>query len=274
MDNDIDPKILEEIRKLSISSNVKFNRFFGDLTPETKNVLETIIRHYIPKLKSIKNLTIQKYAAHDKGRGRITDMEIEMIDGESIWVEMQNWNEKIEEVKFSRWDDLKHLQLKKAKGRKCYLFVLLNVKESEEEYKIWDGFRDLEAIRYSMKPDYHDRGMNEEIFPEEADGVIIFLNTERLSGRKDTLGDIFHDLLVPGNVELKNKDMEKRRKEVFTDEEIRKMCIEEQKLVDKFTEENRISDIKFMYTEGISPEKIAKGTKLTLEKVKKILEIE
>ena len=60
MDNDIDPKILEEIRKLSISSNVKFNRFFGDLTPETKNVLETIIRHYIPKLKSIKNLTIQK----------------------------------------------------------------------------------------------------------------------------------------------------------------------------------------------------------------------
>ena len=60
MDNDIDPKILEEIRKLSISSNVKFNRFFGDLTPETKNVLETIIRHYIPKLKSIKNLTIQE----------------------------------------------------------------------------------------------------------------------------------------------------------------------------------------------------------------------
>ena len=125
-----------------------------------------------------------------------------------------------------------------------------------------------------MKPDYHDGGMNEEIFPEEADGVIIFLNTERLSGRKDTLGDIFHDLLVPGNVELKNKDMEKRRKEVFTEEEVRKMCIEEQKLVDKFTEENRISDIKFMYTEGISPEKIAKGTKLTLEKVKKILEIE
>ena len=51
----------------------------------------------------------------------------------------------------------------------------------------------------------------------------------------------------------------------------RKTCNEEQKLVDKFTEEDRISDIKFMYTEGISPEKIAKGTKLTLEKVKKIL---
>ena len=38
----------------------------------------------------------------------------------------------------------------------------------------------MEAIRYPMKPDYHDGGMNEEIFPEEADGVIIFLNTERL----------------------------------------------------------------------------------------------
>ena len=57
--------------------------------------------------------------------------------------------------------------------------------------------------------------MDEEIFPEEADGVITFLNTERLSRRKDTLGDIFHDLLIPGNEELKNKDMEKRRKEVF-----------------------------------------------------------
>lgn len=29
------------------------------------------------------------------------------------------------------------------------------------------------------------------------------------------------------------------------------MCIEEQKLVDKFTEENRVSDIKFMFSEGI-----------------------
>ena len=57
--------------------------------------------------------------------------------------------------------------------------------------------------------------MGEEIIPEEAGGVIMFLNIERLSGRKDTLGDIFHGLLIPGNEELKNKDMEKRRKEVF-----------------------------------------------------------
>ena len=57
--------------------------------------------------------------------------------------------------------------------------------------------------------------MKEEIFLEEADGVIMFLNTERLSRRKDTLGDIFHDLLIPVNEELKNKDMEKRIKEVF-----------------------------------------------------------
>ena len=95
--------------------------------------------------------------------------------------------------------------------------------------------------------------MDEETFPEEADGVITFLNTERLSRRKDTLGDIFHDLLIPGNEELKNKDMGKRRKEVFT-------------------EENRVSDIKFMFSEGISPERIAEVTKLSLEKIKKILE--
>ena len=29
------------------------------------------------------------------------------------------------------------------------------------------------------------------------------------------------------------------------------MCIEEQKPVDKFTEENRVSDIKFMFSAGI-----------------------
>ena len=95
--------------------------------------------------------------------------------------------------------------------------------------------------------------MDEETFPEEADGVITFLNTERLSRRKDTLGDIFHNLLIPENEELKNKDMGKRRKE-------------------DFTEENRVSDIKFMFSEGISPERIAEGTKLPLEKIKKILE--
>ena len=64
--------------------------------------------------------------------------------------------------------------------------------------------------------------MDEETFPEEADGVITFLNTERLSRRKDTLGDIFHGLSIPGNEELKNKDMEKRRKEVFIEVEERK----------------------------------------------------
>ena len=63
MDYNIDPEILDEIRKLSLSSNTKFHRFFGDLTPETKKVLETIIRHYIPGVKSIKRMIIQKYSA-------------------------------------------------------------------------------------------------------------------------------------------------------------------------------------------------------------------
>ena len=271
---DFDPKILEKIRKFSLSSDIKFNRFFSELTPETKRILETIIRHYIPGVKRIKSMVVQKYAAHDKGRGRITDIEIEMMDGENIWVEMQNWNEKKEEIRFRRWDDERHLQLKKAKGRRCYLFVLFNTKEDEEEYRVWNGFRDTESIRYAMKPNYHNREMDEEIFPEEANGVIMFLNMEKLSRRKDALGDIFHDLLVSGNVELKNKDMETRRKEVFTEEEETRMCYEERKLVEEMTEEYRIKDIKFMYSEGISPEKISKGINYPLEKVKKILEME
>ena len=214
-------------------------------------------------MKSIKNMLVQKYAAHDKGRARITDIEIEMVEGENIWVEMQNWNEKKEEVAVRRWEDLRHLQLKKAKGRKCYLFVLFNTKESEEEYKIWNGFRDVESVRYSMKPDYHDPQMDEEFFPEEADGVIMLLNTEKLSKRNDALGDIFSDLLVPGNVELKKKDMEKRRKEVFTEEEELAMCYEEQKMHERLLErresKNRIEDIKFMASHGITAEEISEG---------------
>ena len=179
---------------------------------------------------------------------------------------------------FRRWEDERHLQIKKAKGRKCYLFVLLNPRETEKEYKIWDGFRDVEAIRYSMKPDYHDPQMDEEFFPEEADGVIMLLNTEKLSKRSDALGDIFSDLLVPGNVELKNKDMEKRRKEVFTEEEVRKMCYEEQKmherLLEHALEKSRIQDIKFMASRGITADEISEGINYPLEKVKKILEME
>ena len=74
------------------------------------------------------------------------------------------------------------------------------------------------------------------------------------------------------------KDMEKRRKEIFTEEEVIKMCYEEQKLVEKFAEEiaekKRIPDIKFMASRGISAEDISEGTQLPLEKVKKILETE
>ena len=88
--------------------------------------------------------------------------------------------------------------------------------------------------------------------------------------------------MVLGNVELKNKDMEKRRKEVFTEEEVIKMCYEEQKLVEKFAEEiakeiaekKRIPDIKFMASHGITAEEISEGINYPLEKVKKILEME
>ena len=71
---------------------------------------------------------------------------------------------------------------------------------------------------------------------------------------------------------MKNKDVGQNRKGFYTADKERKTCNEEQKLVDKVTEENRVSDIKFMFSEGISPERIAEVTKLSLEKIKKILE--
>ena len=45
-----------------------------------------------------------------------------------------------------------------------------------------------------------------------------------------------------------------------------------ERLIEYALERILIKDIKFMYAEGISPERIAKGVNLPLEKVKKILE--
>ena len=77
---------------------------------------------------------------------------------------------------------------------------------------------------------------------------------------------------------MKNKDMEKRRKEVFTEEEVRKMCYEEQKmherLLEHALEKSRIQDIKFMASRGITADEISEGINYPLEKVKKILEME
>ena len=47
-----------------------------------------------------------------------------------------------------------------------------------------------------------------------------------------------------------------------------------ERLIEYALEKKRAQDIKFMYSEGISPERIAKGINLPLEKVKKILETE
>ena len=47
-----------------------------------------------------------------------------------------------------------------------------------------------------------------------------------------------------------------------------------ERLIEYALEKKRAQDIKFMYSEGISPERIAKGVNLPLEKVKKILETE
>ena len=49
------------------------------------------------------------------------------------------------------------------------------------------------------------------------------------------------------------------------------MCIEEQKLVDKFTEENRVSDIKFMFSEGILWKELQKELNFHQRKSKRFL---
>ena len=56
------------------------------------------------------------------------------------------------------------------------------------------------------------------------------------------------------------------------------MCYEEQKMHERLLErresKNRIEDIKFMASHGITAEEISEGINYPLEKVKKILEME
>ena len=190
---------------------------------------------------------------------------------------------------------------------KCYVFVLFNIKKGKS--KVWDGFRNREMIVYSMKPDYHEEGMNERAFPEVANGIIILLNLKKLSDRNDELGEISRDLLASGEEEVKNEHVRKRMKEVFTNEEVKKMCLEEERFlkseakklvkeqekkieekiekkvekkiekkieekIEKKIEEKETEHVRFMFFSlGATPEKISEGIKMPLEKVKAILAI-
>ena len=160
--------------------------------------------------------------------------------------EIQNWNGKVKEVEFSRWDGIRDIQRYLYGDKKCYVLVFFNIKNGKS--RVWNGFRKREMIVYSMKPDYHEK-------------------------------------------DIKNESVRKRVKAVFTKEEEKSMCIEEERLIKsiakkmaneqvkkieekqaKKIEENEIAHVKFMFFSlGATPEKISEGIKMPLERVKAIL---
>ena len=203
--------------------------------------------------------------------------------------EIQNWNGKVKEVEFSRWDGIRDIQRYLYGDKKCYVLVFFHIKNGKS--RVWNGFRKREMIVYSMKPDYHEKDMDERAFPEVANGIIILLNLKKLAERNDELGEISRDLLANGAEDIKNESVRKRVKEVFTKEEEKSMCIEEERLIKsiakkmaneqvkkieekqaKKIEENEIAHVKFMFFSlGATPEKISEGIKMPLERVKAIL---
>ena len=64
-----------------------------------------------------------------------------------------------------------------------------------------------------------------------ANGIIILLNLKKLSERDDELGEISRDLLASNEKDIKNESVRERMKEVFTNEEEKRMCIEEERFI-------------------------------------------
>lgn len=116
---------------------------------------------------------------------------------------------------------------------------------------------------------------------------MIFLNLNKLSQRKDEIGEICHDFLAPGGVKLRNSAMEKRRKKAFTKKVVKEMCKYIKAICDEENEElikkaenlaneyNIIKKqnaglIKILITEGFSDKEIASRANLTLKEVEAV----
>ena len=291
------PEIMERIRMMPLVSDLKSRRFFRDKTPETCHILEVYLSYILGESVKVKNINPQKHGYQKDGSERIADIDLEISGGRSGMVEIQNWNGKVKEVEFSRWDGIRDIQRYLYGDKKCYVLVFFNIKNGKS--RVWNGFRKREMIVYSMKPDYHEKDMDERAFPEVANGIIILLNLKKLAERNDELGEISRDLLANGAEDIKNESVRKRVKEVFTKEEEKSMCIEEERLIKsiakkmaneqakkiaekqvkkieekqaKKIEENEIAHVKFMFFSlGATPEKISEGIKMPLERVKAIL---
>ena len=222
-------EIMERIRKIPIVSDLKSRRFFKDTTPETCHILEVFLSHILGEEIKVKNIEAQKHGYQRNGRERIADIDIDISGNISGMVEIQNWNGKVKELDFERWDGIRDAQRYMYGEKKRYVLVLFNIKNGKN--KIWNGFRDKEMMVYAMKSEDYEEGMDKRAFPDIVNGIIILLNLKKLAERDDELGQISRDLLARNAKDIKNESVRKRVKEVFTKEEEKRMCIEEERML-------------------------------------------
>ena len=222
-------EILERIRKMPIVSDLKSRRFFKDTTPETCHILEVFLSYILGEEIKVNSIEAQKHGYQRNGRERIADIDIDISGNISGMVEIQNWNGKVKELDFERWDGIRDAQRYMYGRKKRYVLVLFNIKNGKN--KIWDGFRDKEMMVYAMKSEDYEDGMDKRAFPDIVNGIIILLNLKKLAERDDELGEISRDLLARDAKDIKNESVRKRVKEVFTKEEEKRMCIEEERML-------------------------------------------
>ena len=97
-------EILERIRKMPIVSDLKSRRFFKDTTPETCHILEVFLSYLLGEDVKVNSIEAQKHGYQRNGRERIADIDIDISGNISGMVEIQNWNGKVKELYFERWD--------------------------------------------------------------------------------------------------------------------------------------------------------------------------
>ena len=167
---------MERIRKMPIVSDLKSRRFFKDTTPETCHILEVFLSYILGEEIKVNSIEAQKHGYQRNGRERIADIDIDISGNISGMVEIQNWNGKVKELDFERWDGIRDAQRYMYGRKKRYVLVLFNIKNGKN--KIWDGFRDKEMMVYAMKSEDYEDGMDKRAFPDIVNGIIILLKPE------------------------------------------------------------------------------------------------
>ena len=102
--------LMKRIEKMPLVSDLKSRRFFRDKTPETCHILEVFLSHALGEMVKVKDINTQKHGYQKDGRERIADIDIETTGNRNAMVEIQNWNGKVREVDFSRWEGIRDAQ--------------------------------------------------------------------------------------------------------------------------------------------------------------------